>query len=370
MGSTQRIESEPKVEIDYFGEDPAEQIDEENSPYAEWNKLVDGGMSRIYLSSSNTVLKVSEISSVVGSRVERYSPLQPLEVKYLGHKLVGVDNSDILSLSRDSLIGLQHTYTEALILQEMAGTPHLVEYKNHHFASIKNNLCSVIEMEYVEKGKDLFLLLELHKKIPYSDIGKIIMDTADTLIALGEHGIVHNDIKLDNLIYSKGEHPGYGSTTVIDLGLSHKLPDYRFSIPVPWDIDRLLQENYTYPGCFKGTAGYATPEQVRGEKSTRQSDVFQLGIVAFRMFTREPVFPKDCQDEHGKLDLGSLAAVGRYNQQDRDNLLQKLMKQQVPSSCIEAMAIALDPDPAKRMIYPLREEARAIAEKGYESLPN
>src|SRR5690349_14058560 len=89
---------------------------------------------------------------------------------------------------------------------------------------------------------------------------------ADALRAIHEQGVVHLDLKPDNVVMRPD-----GSAVLVDFALAH----HRF---VP---DLLAQERrYT-----AGSAPYVSPEQVQGSRSDPRSDLFALGVVLYELAT-------------------------------------------------------------------------------------
>ncbi len=88
-----------------------------------------------------------------------------------------------------------------------------------------------------------------------------------------KHGIVHRDLKPENILVDDNNH-----VKVADFGLA------------------LVEgeESLTAQTSIVGTPGYMSPEQIRGEKLTPQSDLFSLGVVGYELFTGvNPFLGKD-----------------------------------------------------------------------------
>jgi serine/threonine protein kinase/Tol biopolymer transport system component len=122
-----------------------------------------------------------------------------------------------------------------------------------------------IVMEYVE-GKTL---KDLEPNIPLKQAVEIGIQVGDGLAAAQEKGIVHRDIKPDNIMIRKD-----GRVQIMDFGLA-KLRG----------VSRLTKE-----GTTVGTAGYMSPEQVQGHEVDHRTDIFSLGVVLYEMFAGESPF--------------------------------------------------------------------------------
>jgi phosphate binding protein len=129
-----------------------------------------------------------------------------------------------------------------------------------------------IAMQHVE-GKNVRELvngapLELASAI------SIAIQVCDALIAAHQRGIIHRDIKANNVMVL-----GSGQVKVLDFGLA-KLLDAE--VGKKQDIDRT---QLTEVGVPYGTATYAAPEQAQGLDVDERADIFSTGVLLYEMLT-------------------------------------------------------------------------------------
>ncbi len=139
----------------------------------------------------------------------------------------------------------------------------------------------------------------------------IAIKLARAVAALHRAGIIHRDIKPDNVILEAG-----GSLKLIDLGV----------VRVP-GLEEFPPEN------VPGTAAYMAPEMFAGEAGNEATDIYALGVTMFRAFT-------------GEFPYGNLDATSRPRR-DRPRDFSAL-RPDLPAWLQAGLARAIAVDPAKR----------------------
>src|SRR6266540_3819567 len=102
------------------------------------------------------------------------------------------------------------------------------------------------------------------------------LQIAHGLAAAHEKGIVHRDLKPDNIFITKD-----GRVKLLDFGLA-KLTQADSDQPQTEIPTRRVD---TDPGVVMGTAGYMSPEQVRGQRVDQRTDIFSFGAVLYEMLS-------------------------------------------------------------------------------------
>nr|MBA3765484.1 serine/threonine-protein kinase [Acidobacteriota bacterium] len=106
---------------------------------------------------------------------------------------------------------------------------------------------------------------------------RIVIQVGDALAAAHSAGIIHRDIKPDNIMLRPD-----GYVKVLDFGLA-KLVEQR-SLASNSESPTRRQVN-TSPGMVMGTASYMSPEQARGEEVDARTDIWSLGVVLYEMLS-------------------------------------------------------------------------------------
>ncbi len=112
------------------------------------------------------------------------------------------------------------------------------------------------------------------------------LQIAKGLAAAHEKGIVHRDLKPENIFILRDER-----VKILDFGLAKQA-----AVAVAVD-GTMTSPNRTMPGTVLGTAGYMSPEQVRGEAVDHRSDVFSFGTILYEMLAGQRAFHGDSSVE-------------------------------------------------------------------------
>lgn len=143
-----------------------------------------------------------------------------------------------------------------------------------------------VAMELLE-GETLRTRLEQGPLTP-KRATELAIQLAQGLAAAHEKGVVHRDLKPDNLWITKE-----GRLKILDFGLAKQLPGLGQGSDSYLPTAAIQAEHHTEKGMILGTLGYMSPEQVRGEAVDARADLFSFGVVLFELLTGKRAFARD-----------------------------------------------------------------------------
>ena len=162
------------------------------------------------------------------------------------------------------------------------------------------------------RGTSLAELLAQHGTFPPDEVRGIGLDLCHALAAVHRHGLLHGDIKSENVMREVS-----GRIVLMDFGAARELDRAQSSV-------------------VSGSLHYLAPEVLRGDSPSAASDIYALGVLLFRLlsgtYPHEAATLDDLLRAHDEKKRASLATI----------------RADVPRSLIHAIDTALQPDPAKR----------------------
>ncbi len=144
-----------------------------------------------------------------------------------------------------------------------------------------------IVMEYV-RGQSLARLLSSGKRLPLEACTRIVRDLGKALAHAHAHGVVHRDVKPQNVLVEDES----GAAKLADFGIAKVTTD---------------TADVTATGAALGTPAYMSPEQIDGAPLDGRSDIYSLGVLAWEMVTGqrpwagEPLFKLLYKQKHEAL---------------------------------------------------------------------
>jgi hypothetical protein len=156
----------------------------------------------------------------------------------------------------------------------------------HDFGQADDGLLFLV-MELLE-GQSLADRLEKEISLPWREASRVAAAVARALAAVHEAGVVHRDIKPDNVFLCRD-----GTVKLLDFGIARIVSDDP-TAPAP-------TKSLTQVGTVLGTALYMSPEAVSHEPIGPPADLYALGTILFEMLTGRLLF----EEEHSVLLMGA-----------------------------------------------------------------
>lgn len=178
-----------------------------------------------------------------------------------------------------------------------AGTQRTQLLQEGRAASAVNHPGIVHIYDVFEEADTTYLVQELVKgtplrsklgaPLPLDEFGAIARECAEALEAASSKGIVHCDLKPDNILLTAAGHP-----RILDFGIARHLqeqvgpldPTIALGGPEEQAIEHASAELAEKAG-LAGTPAYLSPERIAGQPADGRADIFALGIIFYEMLT-------------------------------------------------------------------------------------
>jgi len=168
------------------------------------------------------------------------------------------------------------------------------------------------------EGESLRIRLKRETQLPIDEALAITRDVASALSYAHSKGLVHRDIKPDNILLQGDD------ALVTDFGIARA-------------VDVVAGEELTDSGVVVGTPEYMSPEQARGhEKVDKRSDIYSLGCVLYEMLAGVPPFS----------GATTQAIIARHQYATLPSIT--VVRSDVPSAIADPIQAALAKDPDDR----------------------
>jgi serine/threonine protein kinase len=170
--------------------------------------------------------------------------------------------------------------------------------------------------EFIE-GRTLRQVLAESRPLRLPEVFRIAGQIVDALQAAHDVGIIHRDIKPDNVMLRRD-----GYVKVLDFGLA-KVNEKTFESKPTGESTSSLTE----AGTVMGTVRYMSPEQARGLEVDERTDIFSLGVVIYEMITgRLPFEGATASDVIASILRSDPPPMARYSLEASDDLEQIVSK--------------------------------------------
>jgi serine/threonine-protein kinase len=299
------------------------------------------------------VIVERQVMALAGRRISHYKILSRLGAGGMGEVYLAED----LKLARKVAIKF---LPPALMADEEARS-RLLREARAAAALDHPNICMIYEvgdedgrsfivMQYIE-GETLAARIK-RERLELGEALTIALQVAEALQEAHQHGIIHRDIKPQNLMLAPR-----GQVKVLDFGLA-KVVRGRVMASEDADTSSLMST----PGTILGTVPYMSPEQVRGERLDVRSDIFSFGTTLYEMVSgRRPFEAKSAAEIISAILTREAAPLEQASAPEELGQIVRRCLEKDPERRYQTMREALiDLENARRETAPTRPTRRRI----------
>jgi eukaryotic-like serine/threonine-protein kinase len=225
------------------------------------------------------------VAMAAGEMIKQYRIIEPLGAGGMGEVYLAEDTR------LDRKVALK--FLPAHLTQDQTHL-HRFQQEARAVAALSHpNVCAIHEVAETNEGRHCIVMeyvdgVTLRERIVEArmttgDALEVAIQVASALSAAHAAGIVHRDIKLENIMLRRD-----GYVKVLDFGLA-KLAEPK-SRAFDHEGETQMREMKTSPGMVLGTVAYMSPEQARGLPVDSRTDIWSLGVVLFEMITGQKPF--------------------------------------------------------------------------------
>jgi serine/threonine-protein kinase len=196
-------------------------------------------------------------------------------------------------------------------------------------------------MEYLE-GTPLDTWMASRGLLPVQDAIRLADELLDALSAAHKAGVVHRDLKPNNIYLVRQPGGGASYVKVLDFGLAKQM------------LGEQVASQQTLNGLIVGTPEYMAPEQVRGDPVSTKTDLYAFGIILFQLLT-------------GQLPFNA-RVVAEYLVHHLEHTPPSplTLRPELPPALAQLVLLLLEKDPKAR---PTAEQVRGALQEIADGLP-
>ncbi len=183
-----------------------------------------------------------------------------------------------------------------------------------------------LAMELLE-GELLTAWIEREGAPPIDQAIGVVQEILRSLAEAHEKGLIHRDLKPDNIFLARVEGHARPVVKVLDFGIAKVFRD-----------DRKLDELETQAGTVFGTPRYMSPEQAQGKTLEHKSDLYSVGVLLYQLLTGRAPF----------IDDDAVVVMAKHIREDPDPPREAAPDRPIPRSLEKVVLRALEKYPEDR----------------------